>query len=164
MIEKKLLVRLWGFMPLCLFELKGLEDSYLIEKQVNKYTIHDRVDYIQACLAYKKYSKKQIEDILRFDQEFIQRLLLAGECITMPYFGSFRLRYIAPREEYEGINPYTQERMMIPAHDEYNRIQFHTYPGFKKELKDKFYGNAVKPMFQPNDEEELPDGEEIESE
>lgn len=136
----------------------------MIEKRVNKYNIDDRVNYIQACLAYKKYSKKDIKDILMFDQEFIQRLLLCGECITMPAFGSFRLRYISAQDEHEGINPSTLERMIIPAHDEYNRIQFHTYPGFKNEIKQKFYGNAIKPMFQLNDEEEEPDGEETFSE
>jgi len=137
----------------------------LNKKQIRKYTLQDRALYIQSCLAYKKYSREEIVDILKFDQEFIQLLLLKGECILMPNFGSFRLKYKSAKDEYIGINPKTLEKITIPAHDEYNRVKFVTSSIFAEELKEKTYGNAILPVFRDDEkeyeEEEELDGEEI---
>jgi DNA-binding protein HU-beta len=62
--------------------------------------------------AQVSITKKQIESVVTNAFEVIQDAVAAGDKVTLVGFGSFEAR---DRQEREGRNPATGEKMTIPA-------------------------------------------------
>ncbi len=61
--------------------------------------------------AQSKVSQKVVKQVIEAAIEVIKDTLKSGEKVTLTGFGTFEVR---KRQEREGVNPQTRERMIIP--------------------------------------------------
>lgn len=74
-----------------------------------------KTEFIKAVaqqLAGKNISQKQVKHVIETAIQVITKELQQGNKVTLTGFGTFEVR---TRQEREGVNPQTQERMVIPA-------------------------------------------------
>lgn len=123
------------------------------KKDIITYGIKDRVNYIQAKCAHLHLTQLQIKEILDADNECIEKIIFSGNDVLFGNLGKFKIGYVRPRDERVGINSFTGEPMIIPACEEHNKIKFNPSSSKKKELKEKYYGNAIVNKI-PDEEED----------
>ena len=72
----------------------------------------DKTELIAAVAEKGELSKKDAEKVLKEFTDVVSEELVKGEKIQLVGFGTFE---VAEREEREGRNPKTGEKMMIAA-------------------------------------------------
>lgn len=144
----------------------------MYEKDITLYGLEDRINYIQAKLAHLKLSKGVLRDILNAEMECIECVLLSGNDMSMGKLGKFKMEYKYPTLRRVMIHPEYGE-IVIPAHEESNKVMFRTKITLKNKIKEKYYGNAFtrksyhnslgKALHDETDEEDFEYGSEDES-
>ena len=71
-----------------------------------------KADFVSAVAEKTGVSKKDVEAVLKAEQETIVELVKKGDKYTVPGFGTFSRKDSAARE---GINPLTKEKIKIAA-------------------------------------------------
>ena len=71
-----------------------------------------KTEFIAAMAEKSGLTKKQAEEGYKAFAETVMETLQKGEKITLPGFGTFE---VTERSEREGINPRTNEKIMIAA-------------------------------------------------
>lgn len=112
---------------------------------VPMYNAEDRINYIHACLAYRKVSKALIREVLKYEYQCIREILEDGGELCMTGVGVFRQAYKPARDAYDWEVPWCDGDVVyhIPYCDEHNRVVFHTFKSLKDRVKEASLGNPV---------------------
>ncbi|MBO9311727.1 HU family DNA-binding protein [Chloroflexus sp. MS-CIW-1] len=71
-----------------------------------------KTDFIKAVAERAKVSQKETKQIIDAALDVITEALARGEKVTLTGFGTFEVR---TRQERDGVNPQTGEKIRIPA-------------------------------------------------
>lgn len=71
-----------------------------------------KTDFIKAVSDRTQVSQKDAKQVIDAALEIIAEQLKAGEKVTLTGFGTFEVRQ---RQEREGVNPQTRQKITIPA-------------------------------------------------
>ena len=94
-----------------------------------------------VALQSNKY-KKDVSLILEAYYSVLKEAILMGYAVTIPEVGTFSNAQVEAKPERMGINPYTKERMVIPAQDAFNKPTFRFRPALKNQMKEETLGNV----------------------
>jgi len=71
-----------------------------------------KTDFIKAVAERAKVSQRETKQIIDAALDVITEALARGEKVTLTGFGTFEVR---TRQERDGVNPQTGEKIRIPA-------------------------------------------------
>lgn len=87
--------------------------------------------------------KKDVSLILDVYYLVIRECILAGLKVTIPGVCSFSNSQSNPKPEREAINPNTGEKIIVPAHEAFNKPICRFKPGIKTEMREKTEGRVI---------------------
>lgn len=77
-----------------------------------KMPVMQKTDFIKAVAAKAEVPQKDAKQIIDMALDVIAEALAAGQRVTLTGFGTFEVRQ---RQEREGVNPQTGQKIVIPA-------------------------------------------------
>lgn len=89
-----------------------------------------------VALQSNKY-KKDVSLVLEAFYSVLKEAILTGYEVSLPGIGTFSNSQVDAKPERDGINPFTKEKMTLPAQPAFNKPTFRFRPALKTQMKDE---------------------------
>ncbi|MBQ3502430.1 MAG: HU family DNA-binding protein [Clostridia bacterium] len=94
-----------------------------------------------VALQSNKY-KKDVSIILEAYYSVLKEAIMTGYEVGIPNIGTFSNTQVDAKPARQGINPFTKEKMMLPAQQAFNKPTFRFRPAIKAEMKEETLGRV----------------------
>jgi DNA-binding protein HU-beta len=94
-----------------------------------------------VALQSRKY-KKDVSLILEAYYSVLKEAIMTGYQVTIPKIGTFSNAQVDAKPARQGINPFTKEKIILPAQEAFNKPVFRFRPALKSEMKEETSGKV----------------------
>lgn len=121
--------------------------------------IHGKEASVEYISTKYNIPKVEVEDIIDSYNEYIYKVLLAGQNFRIKNIGTFSIKPTKPKEGRYGIDFYKnlkegkKEKIWLEPVESYSRVSYKCSPKLKKELKELTYGKPYKTLGITEDDE-----------